>query len=503
MIPDNKMIHVYTSAFRTNIILVMAIVLLSISFSGCSAPSKTDDVNTVEKWLERAEEFRAYSPAPREREIPEKQIFQKMEDEKHEDDRSRLPQDLVNLNFRDVDIRVLLRALASVAEQNIVMSNNVQGSMSVELRDIPWDQAFLSVVRTNALSYSWEGDIIRIQSMDDIDKDIQLRNTQRRAQELRTTVLDLKYAHVNDNGEDLRDHLQNVLDTKGQDEQRGMVLLDKINNSLVIQATDEDTRRVLHVFNHLDRSRPQIHIEASIIETTRSTARMLGLQWGGQYRSERIHGDERLYIAPGDQNVLNFPADIEDIGVNLDVMYGIMGGNLLEMQLTALETQGKLNIISAPSITTLDGQMASTLHGARIPYPEWEYEEERRVEGTSFTEAALSLDVLPRVIDNERMRMNIVVHKDEPDFTNAVLGRPLIQTKSTETNLVVRDGETIVISGLSKQTLSEDEAGVPGLRNLPGLGWLFKSREKKDEMEEFMIFLTPTILERERVFTRE
>ncbi|MFW6178872.1 MAG: type IV pilus secretin PilQ, partial [Desulfohalobiaceae bacterium] len=177
--------------------------------------------------------------------------------------------------------------------------------------------------------------------------------------------------------------------------------------------------------------------------------------------------------------------------MDLSMISARLPGSILYSQLQTLESEGKVNILSSPSITTMDNQMAFTDHGEKVPYETVDEDGDRNVQ---FEDASLRLEVVPSLIDGEHMMMDIKVLKDEVDFTRDVQGNPVIRTKETETNLVVRDGETIVISGLSKQTVSDRERGILGLRQLPGLGWLFKDQNLDDEMEEFMIFITPSIL---------
>ncbi|WP_291323065.1 type IV pilus secretin PilQ [Desulfonatronospira sp.] len=488
------------------------VALFTVLFlSGCASTRQEPEQDFRELWLERAEEYRGYSPNPREKEIKEPNIFKGIEDLKAADDLRRLPRENVNLKFRDIDIRVILRALAAAAEQNIVMSNNVEGSMSIDLRDIPWDQAFLSIVRTNGLSYSWEGDIIRVQSIQDKETEVALRSVKRNVEPVQTTVVDIEYAHIvnrgidddDDNLDQLEETLQALLENISSDGRQGNLFVDRENNALIIQATHEDTQRVLHVFRHLDQPRAQILLEAHIVEATQETARDLGLQWGGRYRSERIHGDERLYIAPGGQTVLDFPAEVEERGMTLEAMYGIMSGNMLEMQLTALQKEDKLNILSSPSLTTLNNQMAFTQHGEEVPYPVREFIGETISSITiDFKEAMLRLEMTPNILDQDQLRLHVNIKKEEVDFSRQVQGYPLIIKKHTQTNLVVSSGETVVISGLTKESSLGRESGVPGLMNVPLLGNLFKRDLRSKDMQEVLVFITPHILPQRPIHRR-
>jgi len=173
---------------------------------------------------------------------------------------------------------------------------------------------------------------------------------------------------------------------------------------------------------------------------------------------------------------VNLPASaINDIApTSLGLIFGTIGGNLLEVQLSALQNDGKLNILSSPSITTMDNQMAFTENGEKVPYVTEETSSTGAVtRSVKFEDVVLRLEITPHVIDGRNMKMKIVVKKDEVDTSRDVSGNPFILKKKTETNLIVRDGETIVISGLTKQSNTVGDTGVPFFKDVPILGWLF------------------------------
>jgi len=178
---------------------------------------------------------------------------------------------------------------------------------------------------------------------------------------------------------------------------------------------------------------------------------------------------------------------------SLGLMFGTLGGNILEMQLNALQNDNKLNILSSPSITTLDNQKASTENGEMVPISTKDKDGNIT---TRYETATLKLEITPHVIDGKTLKMVIMVKKDEvDDVRKDVLGNPYIIKKQTETSLIVQDGETIVISGLTKQRNLQGISGIPGLKDIPVLGWLFKSEDKREKMEEVLIFITPKILQ--------
>jgi len=268
------------------------------------------------------------------------------------------------------------------------------------------------------------------------------------------------------------------------------------------------------VIGRLDRPTPQVLIEAYIVEANKDVARELGIQWGGIYSGKS--GDKRAIVTgqhtitnsggtAGEAANINQPIDVTSGSVvnlpalglggfdptTLGLVYTRVGEYLLSAQLSALQDQGKLHILSSPSITTLDNQNAYIESGQDVPYQTVE-DGEVKVE---YKKAVLRLDVTPHVIDGETLKMIIKVNKDEPDFSRTVLGNPTIITKKAETNVIQNDGQTIVIGGLSKESSSRSNTGTPFLEDIPGLGYLFKRKSSSDQMEELLIFITPHILE--------
>jgi type IV pilus assembly protein PilQ len=326
---------------------------------------------------------------------------------------------------------------------------------------------------------------------------------------------------------DLKDTLETFLTRTKEDKPRGSVRVDEYSNSLVISAIRDDLARMMMVIKQIDRPTLQIQIKANIVETTKETARQLGIQWGGMYQGT-IARDQSAWITPGGTTLnttsnpmagggytpvlgnqgisgqgfgINFPVATSAItaagGVgSLGLMIGTLGGNILELQLNAMQTDSKLNILSSPSITTLDNQKAFTENGAKVPFSTLDTSVTPPTRTVKFEDAVLRLEITPHVIDPQTLSMKILVKKDEVDETEAhkVDGNPRIIKKQTETNLIVRNGETIVISGLTKQTTSDGNTGIPGLKDIPILGWLFKSDAKDNKMEEVLIFITPRIL---------
>jgi len=478
--------------------LLAAALLLCLQ--GCAgspekktAPEKTD---FTRQWLEKAEQSRGYSPRVEKRETME--IDGRMKDADPVPQaaaKAMLPDQKVTLHLRNAPVAAVLRAMAKSADINILVNETVDGTMSVNIENIAWNQAFQSILDSRGLTWSRQGDLIRIQSMADLEKQLALsgllqqvenqKDDAQRAGPIVSRIIRINYADA----EKLSEVLTKFLPRQNGEDQRGAISVDTGTNSLVLQASRHDINRMHQVIQTLDKPRSQILIEANIVEANQETAKELGMRWSGRYITSAGTFDD--FGITGEPRAPEESFIDPEAGLSLGVAAGRFGGNILYAQLLALQEEGQLNILSSPSITTMDNQTAYTEHGERIPFETTDDEGRPEVE---FEDAVLRLEVTPHIIDGKHMRMRINVKNDEVDFTRTVEGNPVIRAKDTETNLVVENGETIVISGLSKQTISDLENGVPVLKDIPLLGRLFKGTEKSEEMQEFMIFITLTIL---------
>jgi type IV pilus assembly protein PilQ len=413
--------------------------------------------------------------------------------------------------------------MAKAVNRPILVKNDLKGDVSVDFRQVPWDQAFTGLLKAHGLSYVWEGNLVRVMTSEDLERELKQKVQQRDIQWVEPlmdpVIIKIDYADA----KKLEQTLKGFLTTDKDGKTRGSVVLDEHSNSIIISSTARDMARMIPIIEKLDKPTPQVLIKANIVETTKGTARDLGMMWGGMYRGNL--GGTNHYITPGGTNGVidpvtnaltytptqqkgisaegfasNFPipniASAAGAG-SLGLMIGTLGGNLLEVQLQALQQDNRLNILSSPSITTLDNQKAFTENGERVPFTTLESNSGGApTQTTKFEDVVLRLEITPHVIDGKNLKMTISVKKDEVDMTRkSSLGDPFIIKKKTETVLIVRDGETIVISGLTKQRISDSTAGWPLLKDIPVLGYLFKADNKNEAMEEVLIFITPHILQ--------
>jgi len=495
----------------------LGMLIAAVLISSCSARKDLKDVKDpfYEQWRVKAEESKGHSAV--EPPIVDEEPFEiagrdAMEDLEPELERS-LPTRKISLKMNSIEVSVLLRALAKAADQNIILNEKVSGKIDINIHQAPWDQVFLGILKTHNLSYDWAGEIIRIMTADDLEADIRRKARKRDLIMTRsplTRIVSVKYMEA----DKLKTNLEKFISVDKRGNPVGSILVDEHSNSLIVQALKRDMDNILAIVNRLDRPTPQVLIEAYIVEANKDVARELGVKWGGVYNGKS--GDKRA-IVTGQHSVTSGSGDNQTSGVTvgesinvtsgsvvnlpanplsgfspmtLGLVYTRLGEYLLSAQLSALQDQGKLHILSSPSITTLDNQNAYIESGQDVPYQSVE-DGEVKVE---YKKAVLRLDVTPHVIDADTLKMIIKVNKDEPDFSRTVLGNPTILTKKAETNVIQNNGQTIVIGGLSKESSSRNKTGTPLLEDIPGLGYLFKRKSSADQMEELLIFITPHIL---------
>jgi type IV pilus assembly protein PilQ len=495
----------------------MAAALALVMILGCQhpKPAQKNENAFFEKWRVTAEKSKGYSPAPTQRSLDLEQTDEALKPEKTEPPGADLPDQPITLKMQNVDVAVLLRALARAAGQNIVINETVGGKVNIDVDHTPWNQAFLSILNAQGLAYERDGNIIRIITLEDRSRNLQQLETEQkiktktqeiaRVDPLITRVVKINYA---DAGK-LKTNLEGFLTAEQEGKPIGAVMVDEHTNSLIIQAMREDLAEMIPLINELDRPTPQVLIEAHIVETDQSTARELGIRWGGLYQNASDYltsgGDTGVIgVTPGNIDpvtgyAVNFPAGgvTGDLGMTLGLVTQGLGDSILAMQLSALQNEGELNILSSPSVTTLDNQVAIIESGREVPYQTVE-DNDVKVE---FKKAVLKLEVTPHVIEGKTLKLKIDVNKDEVASTTqtSTIEPPSIITKKATTNVILFDGQTTVIGGLSKENINNGEAGVPGLKDIPLFGWLFKSKSNEKSMEELLIFITPHILKQRPV----
>jgi len=313
---------------------------------------------------------------------------------------------------------------------------------------------------------------------------------------------------------------------------RAKVSVDNRLNAVVVKDLSLNLDHMARVLKNLDTRVPQVMIEAKIVEVASNYSHEFGVQWGGQYTGTSsngttvisggatgvastpgtpgtppIIGSTVLYPLTGDIGAsghayaVNLPAAVgTGSGGALGISFGKLGGMMsLDLQLSAMQTTGNGKIISNPKVMTVNNKEAKISSGTDIPVRTVVANAattggSTNTAGVQTISASLGLSVIPAVTNDGRIAMTIKVEKSEPDFSNQIDGIPSITKRNADTQLVVNDGETVVLGGIITKSESETEAGVPFLSNIPIIGWLFKKKEKIDNSAELMIFITPTVV---------
>ncbi|RJP77969.1 MAG: type IV pilus secretin PilQ [Desulfobacteraceae bacterium] len=487
-------------------VIPAAAVLFLAALSGCAEKAGVKSNLAFEKWRLMAEENKGHSPSVQEPSASLSHIAAKRE--ASVSGQKALPSKRITMKLQDTAIPTILRALARSVELNILINENIKGKTSVHVKDAGWDELFIGIIRSNGLAYVWEGDLLRVMTIEDMERDLkqaEQKRDLRLTEPMLTRIIPIRYADEKKLSENLMKFLSR--DQKGN--AIGSVLVDAHTKSLVIQALQSDLDKLASLAQQLDKPISQVLIEANIIETSRETARDLGIQWGGlvkragttnQYLTSGANSSGALgnnldsAISPTSGMAGNFPADLGNSGgLTIGYVAEKVGNRVLAVQLSALQSEGKLNILSSPSITTLDNQSAIIESGATVPYQTVSSNGDINIE---WKDAVLRLEVEPHVIDDTSLRLAIKTRKDELDFSREVDGNPTIITKKAETAIFLFDGQTTVIGGLNKETKTDTESGIPLLMHIPYIGSFFKGTSQGDMMEDVLIFITPHILKK-------
>ena len=430
----------------------------------------------------------------------------------------------LTLNFQDIETRAVLQLLAETSGQNIVVSDSVQGNVTLRLQNVPWDQALDIVLRTKGLDKRQEGNVIYVAPSAELAaREKQLLESQKALTELspvRTEYLQVNYAKASD--------LAALIKSQGKTSllsERGSVSIDDRTNTLLLQDTADRLADIRRLVSTLDIPVKQVLIEARIVIVNDDFSRELGVRFGGAFvgnygSSDGLMwmGSQGLNSADGDRGPIISPNGPGGVGidgnqvatppvpdrylVNLPVSNpaGRLALTLLDsdyvvdLEISAAQTEGRGEIVSAPRVITANGKEASIEQGVEIPYQE---SASSGATTTQFKKAVLSLKVTPQITPDDRIILDLTVSKDNvgqvvPSATGGFV--PSIDTREITTQVLVNDGQTVVLGGILETERRDVTNKVPYLGDIPGLGYLFRSKQKIDNKDELLIFVTPKIL---------
>ena len=431
-----------------------------------------------------------------------------VEQEKAKKDKFTYTGERLSLNFQNIEVRAVLQLIADFTGLNMVASDTVSGSLTLRLKNVPWDQALDIILKTKGLAMRQTGNVILIAPTEEIAAREKLElEAQKQIEELaplRSEFIQVNYAKASTLATLLKAD-ENSLMTD-----RGRVSVDERTNTLLVRDTAEAINSIRDLVATLDIPVRQVLIESRIVIADDSFNRDLGVRFGVSYQWN-INGSGNTQGAlggglPGDTNFGGTvgPGDSLSTSGNQDLLVDLPIGNpasalkfavvsipdfILQLELQALQLEGRGEVISNPRVVTANQKEATIEQGTEIPYQE---ASSSGATSTSFKKAVLSLRVTPQITPDDRVIMDLEVNQDTvgQEFS----GIPSVDTRQVSTQVLVDNGDTVVLGGIYEQTKREDVEKVPFFGDLPYLSWLFKTTSVRDDKRELIIFVTPRIL---------
>lgn len=399
----------------------------------------------------------------------------------------------IALDFYQTDIKNVFRILREVSGKNFAIDKDVSGKVTLTLeKPVPWDQVLDLVLRMNQLGMILEGDIYRIATLATLKQENDLRKAQIAAlqkekeqikalEPLETRYIPISYS---DAKTEVLPHIEKIITTD-----RGSATVDEKNNQIIITDTADKVRQAEEIAMLIDKVTAQVIIEARVVEVEESYSKELGFTWGASIGPVTVNNHGSEYTTG---IAMNYPAESTS-GFTLN--YAKLAGTpfTLDATLNAIEVNGNGKILSAPKIVTLNNKKAMIKQGSEVGYLE---RDSAGGSSVKFKQVDLKLEVTPHVTPDDRISMTIFITKN--DVTDYVDGVPIISTNEATTELLVNDGDTVVIGGIIKAAKTHEQNAFPGLYKIPVLGWMFQNNVDETENKELLIFMNPKIVQLEQ-----
>jgi type IV pilus assembly protein PilQ len=417
----------------------------------------------------------------------------------------------LSLNFQNIEVRAVLQLIADFTDKNVVASDTVKGNITLRLKNVPWDQALDIILRTRGLGMRESGNVILIAPNAEIaSREKEELEAQKQMVDLapvHTRYHQINYAKASDIATLLKSEKNSILT------ERGSVTIDERTNTLMVLETSTKQEEIAALIHKLDIPVKQVMIESRIVIANDDFGRDLGVRAGvttaGSNESNGIvavtggaAGADTMVGSAITNNLagtgpypITLPAQADRYNVNLPASGGrlalaILGADyLVDLELSALQTEGRGEVLSNPRVITSNQKSAKIEQGVEIPYQE---ASSSGATSTSFKKAVLSLEVTPQITPDDRVVMDLVVNKDS--VGGIYSGVPSINTRSIQTQVLVNNGDTVVLGGVYEQSTSEGNTKVPFLGDIPILGYLFRTTSRTESKSELLIFVTPKIL---------
>ena len=399
----------------------------------------------------------------------------------------------LSLNFQDIEVRSVLQLIADFTSLNVVVSDSVGGSVTLRLKDVPWDQALDIILNSKGLDKRQKGNVLYIAPATEISAReqaaLQAEKQNRDLAPLRTEIFNLNYADAGQMASLLKS-------TKGSGQgnslltNRGSVTIDSRTNNLLVNESDDKLEEIRSLIQRLDVPVRQVLIEARIVNASDNFTRELGISFG-------LSNIERN---PGESITnsfnINLPAASPSGTIGL-ALAKIPLGTAIDLELSAAQIESNAEIVASPRIITSNKHKARIEQGVEIPYQE---SASSGATSTSFKKAVMSLEVTPQITRDDRINMELNVKRDTVgEIYNNI---PSIDTREVETQVHVENGQTVVLGGIFEQSLSNAARRIPFLSDIPVLGYLFRTDKKENKRRELLIFITPKIIDDSDVLSR-
>ena len=440
----------------------------------------------------------------------------KEEEEKRKKDKFGYTGERLSLNFQDIEVRSVLQLLADFTGLNLVVSDSVEGNLTLRLKNVPWDQAMDIILKTKGLAQRKSGNVILVAPTDEIAAreklELEARKQVEELEQLRTEFIKVNYAKAADMADLLKLKDNAILSP------RGSVSVDVRTNTLLVKDTNASLSNVRQLLTELDIPIRQVLIESRVVIANDDFSKELGVRFGasndslgnqaagdGAATSGTLNSVGNLF----DNEAVNIDGDALNVNMPVQNPAGSIAlalaklplGTLLELELSAAQTEGRGEVVSSPRVITADSHTARIEQGVEIPYLTIE-------DGTAtlkFRKAVLSLETTPQITPDDRIIMDLEVHKDSRGEDVAFgqnLSAPTIDTREVQSQLLVDNGQTVVLGGIYETTQSTQVRRVPFFSDLPLIGSLFKSTIARDDRSELLIFVTPKILQNQNLDIR-
>ena len=400
----------------------------------------------------------------------------------------------IDLNFQNVEIRTVLQIIAEVADKNLVVSDNVQGIITLRLKNVPWDQSLDIVLKTKGLDKREAGNVLLVGTVDEIAaRETVEMQSQQQEQELAPLVTDfiqIDYRKASDIKE-------RVIEAKLVSE-RGFVMADDETNTLMVRETAKQVREIRDTIKRFDVEVEQIMVQARLVTAEVKDTKELGIRWGagvltgGDNHEIKISGSPNAPSTPYVDTSDRIPGNLMvDMGVTpqSSIAFGFINNSLLlSAELSALQTDNKVDILSQPKVMTTNGKKAIIQAGQEIPIQKIQ----DRTVSIEYKDVVLKLEVTPQIIPGDKISLEILINKDSLGGT--LFENIIINKQELSTTVVVGDGETLVLGGILETETRNNTSKTPLLGDLPVVGGLFRSRSNDAEKRELLIFITPNMI---------